>query len=58
MNVDKALFFPAHGTDRVESAHYTEKAFIVSRRFIEHALQKPVSGSGRSELALSSWAGQ
>lgn len=34
----------ADGTYATESSHYTEKAYIIARGFIKHALQYPVRG--------------
>lgn len=45
---DEAGFedFASEGSARVESVHYTEKAFVMARGFVKHALRNSVPGFG------------
>ncbi|THC89413.1 hypothetical protein EYZ11_011143 [Aspergillus tanneri] len=36
--------FAAEGNKQVESIQYSEKAFLITRKFIQHALEHPVAG--------------
>jgi ubiquitin-conjugating enzyme E2 O len=48
MHLDEAGFdkFASEGDRRIESSQYTEKAFVMTRAFIKHALEKPMGDFG------------